>query len=121
MCELTDDTEDPGDQNTPEDAALDILGKKNGSDQDSNQRKKDCDTLGGKCSIGHGSLKGKDAYQSGIISDNDLGILKSDECDKQSDSYRYSMFQVHRDRVEDRFTYIGEGEQDEDDTFSKYC
>ena len=45
MCELTDDTEDPGDQNTPEDAALDILGEKNGSDQDSDQCKKDCDAL----------------------------------------------------------------------------
>ena len=45
MCELTDDTEDPGDQNTPEDAAFDILGEKNGSDQDSDQCKKDCDTL----------------------------------------------------------------------------
>ena len=37
-----------------------------------------------------------------------LAILQSDESNKQSDTNRYCMFQVHWDRIENCLTHIGQ-------------
>ncbi len=79
------------------------------------------DSLRGEGPFCYRRFEGKDAYQCGIISNNDLGILQSDECDKETDTYGYCVFQVHRNGVEDRFTYIGKRKQDKNDTFCEDC
>ena len=45
MCKLTDDPENPGDQDAPEDAAFNVLGKKDGCNQDTDQRKENSNAL----------------------------------------------------------------------------
>ena len=106
MCQLTDDTKDPCDQDSPEDTAFDIFGKEDRSNKDTDQCKQYCDSLRRKCSFCNGRFEGKDADKCRIISDNDLCILQSDKCDKETNTYGYCMFQVHRDGVEDCFTHI---------------
>ena len=121
MCQLTDDSENPGDQDAPENTSLDIFCQKNSGHQNTDQGQQYGDSLRGEGSFCYRRFEGKDAYQCGIISNNDLGILQSDECDKKTDTYGYCVFQVHRNGVEDRFTYIGKRKQDKNDTFCKDC
>lgn len=53
-------------------------------------------------------FKGKYTYQSGVVVNYNLSILQSDESNKQSDTNRYCMFQVHWDRIENCLTHIGQ-------------
>ena len=48
-----------------------------------------------------------------------FGILKSDECDEQTDADADCRFQADRNGVEDRLTDVGQRKYNKDDTFCK--
>ena len=122
MCQLTEDSQDPGDQDAPKNTSFYIFCEKDQRSPELPIRaSKYSDSLRGEGSFCYRRFKGKDAYQCGIISYNDLCILQADECDKKTDSYGYCVFQVHWNGVEDRFTYIGKRKKDKNDTFCEYC
>ncbi len=75
---------------------LTSFGQKERGHQNTNQSQQYGDSLRGEGPFCYRGFEGKDAYQCGIISNNDLGILQSDECDKETDTYGYCVFQVHR-------------------------
>ena len=50
-----------------------------------------------------------------------MGVLQTDEADEQADTDRDTDLQCRRDRVEDRFTDIGQGQDDENDTLCEDC
>ena len=105
---MTDNAKSPCDQDTPENVSFYTLNKKDGGDEKSNQRQKNCNSFCIEGSAGNGGFKGKYTYQSGVVVNYDLSILQSDESNKQSDTNRYCMFQVHWDRIENCLTHIGQ-------------
>ena len=46
-----------------------------------------------------------------------MRVLQTDECDEEADTDGYGDLEGCRDRVEDRFSDVGKGEDDEDQTF----
>ena len=49
--------------------------------------------------------------------DDDMCVLQADKCDKQTDTNADCRFQILRDCIEDCFTHVCQGQNDEDDTF----
>ena len=48
-----------------------------------------------------------------------LGVLQSQESDKQTDADRHALFQLQRNGIEDGFPHIGQRENDENQTLDK--
>lgn len=69
----------------------------------------------------HGLLEGEKGNLGGRIGHDDLGAAQTDEGDEKADACGHCLLQVNGDGVEDGFTHIGEGKNDENDTFHKYC
>ena len=48
-----------------------------------------------------------------------LGVLQSQESDKQTDADRHAFFQLQRNGIEDSFPHVGQRENDENQTLDK--
>ena len=48
-----------------------------------------------------------------------LGVLQSQESDKQTDADRHTFFQLQRNGIEDSFPHVGQRENDENQTLDK--
>ena len=46
-------------------------------------------------------------------------VLQADKCDKQTDTNADCRFQILRDRIEDCFTHVCQGQNDEDEDVYK--
>ena len=64
---------------------------------------------------------GTQIYQGGFASDYDAGTLETYDGNEETDSGGDTVLQVGRYIVNQLFPEIGEGQQDEDDTFYQYC
>ena len=114
--ELADDAEYPCGDDAEQDRALDIAEHQDRGDQDAEDGKKNGDAFGIECAVRNGSLKGKYRNQCCAVH-NDVRVLQTDECDEEADTDGYGDLEGCRDRVEDRFSDVGQGEDDEDQTF----
>ena len=64
-------------------------------------------------------LEAAQTDQGGIIVDDDTGIYKTDKSYKETDTAGNTEFQVFGNTVDDLFTDLEEGHDDENDTFYK--
>ena len=55
--------------------------------------------------------------QRGFVVDDDAAVLQADEGDEQADTGTNGVAQIHGNGIHNPLTHLGEGEDDEDDTF----
>ena len=116
--DLADDAEAPGDEDAPEDAALDLADHEDAGDDDADERQKDRDALGAEGAVREGGLEAVQGDQRRAV-DDDAGVLQADEGDVDADTGRDRVLDRHRDRIEDRLTDICHGEDDENETLAE--
>ena len=75
-------------------AALDLLNHEDSSDQSTDQSQNNGDALVCEGAVGDGSVESEHVDQSGVVVDNDLGILQADEGDEEADTNRNAVLQV---------------------------
>ena len=73
------------------------------------------------CKSDIGGREAAQTYDRRVILDDDAGVLHADEGNEQTDSGGNAVLQVGRDAVDDGFTSLEEGKDDEDDTFHQNC
>ena len=64
-------------------------------------------------------LKGEEGDFRSRIGDDDLGIQEADKGNEEADTGGNSLFQGHRNGVENGFADIGQGQDDENDPFNE--
>lgn len=88
---LADDSEDPGNQDTPENISFDILYDQDSSDQNTKDRKEygDPRVAHGRCETVSESFVvavNREQTYKRCSTNHDLRILKTKECDEETDS-----------------------------------
>ena len=114
--QLADNAKQPCADDAQKDRTLDIAEHKDRGEQNADESKKYGDTFIIEGPVSDGALKGEYGYQCRTVH-YDVRVLQADECDKEADTNGYGDLKGCRDRVEERFSDVGQGEGDEDQTF----
>ena len=111
-CKLTDNAKNPCDQNAPQNIAFDILNNKDTCHQDTYKRQSNSNPDIIKWSIDTVQLivfLNREKLNQCGTADNDLGVLKTDKCNKKTDADTDGGLQILWNRIENCFTYISQG------------
>ena len=115
--QLADNAQQPGDEDAPEDAALDFFHHQNRGDQHTDDGQQNGDALSAEgLSVVAEAVYG---HQCGGVH-HQLAVLQADEGDEQSDAGGDGALEGHGDGVEDGFPHVGQGERDEDQALHKH-
>ena len=115
--DFTKNTQKPGEKDAPENVAPYLLHHEDGGEKDADNGQHHRNTGGMEGSGCHGSFEGEKGNLGGRIGHDNLGAAQSDEGDEKTDACGHRFLQVNGDGVEDGFTDVGKGKDNENDTF----